>query len=211
MLPHMRKEGVTVPCSVYLMVSDIIDGGQDSDKALDLHLKLFGNNKFYVTNNGSFHEYNISVWTLPSRAYYYNKYQAQAHDYNKKNILYDKVDDETYVNDYSEIYIDDDLYNIYNRYDVPWMLQNNYENNTPDLQGDRYLAPRKVSKDELPDLIERETVKAVRAWEQSRENYNESVETKKGPPDEVPCDDEDSGWSQASHILLLGGRKRHLP
>lgn len=50
MLPHERREGAAAPCSAFLMVDNIIDGGADNDRALDLLLKVFGNNKFYVTH-----------------------------------------------------------------------------------------------------------------------------------------------------------------
>ncbi len=204
MLPHERKE--SYPCSVYLVVREVVSGGEENDKALDLLLRLFGNNKFYVTNNGSFHEYNISIWTMPSRAYYYNRYQARAGDYEKRDLLYTPVNSDTYVNDYTQIFIDEDLYRIYKKYDVPWVLYNSYTDSTPESE----LKARKVSKDDLPALIEKESERAVRAWKLSKDNYNESVESKTPETPEEICE-EDEGWSQASHVILLGAKKRQAP
>lgn len=207
----MRKEGQYQPTNVYLVVSDIIDGYGDSDKALDLMLKLFGNNKFIVTNNGSFHEYNISIWTLPVKGYFYNKYTAADKDYAKRNKYYRNLDDGSYVSDHSVVFIPDQLYDIYMKYDVPWHLENNYENHTPERMDPQYNMVKKVSVDELPDLIEKETVVAVRNWELSKENYNESVERPLvDEGEEILIDDDDErGMSRMSEVLLLHGKTRY--
>lgn len=212
MLPHMRREGQSWPINVYLTVSDIIEGRGDNDKALDLMLKLFGNNKFIVTNNGSFHEYNISIWTPPIKGYFYNKYTAADNDYAERKKYYRVLPDGSYVSDNSVIFIPDQLYDIYMKYDVPWHLENTYENHTPENMDPNYNMVRRVSVSELPDLIEKETVKAVRNWELSRENYNESIErplVDEGEEILIDDDADERGMSRMSEVLLLHGKSRY--
>lgn len=179
-MPQHIKEGDCVPVKVYVMMSEVLDGGEESTKEFWDFCRIFGANganKLTFVPNGSFHEYNWAVYCEPTKGLFYNKYLARDHSYSNERKWFAPVDKDHYISDFNLVFISNKLSRLVDNYDpVHWLYTNDREHGGPsDFRGEVSLYySEDPAKDQVRPFVEEELVRAVRNWEISKKNYDES-------------------------------------